>query len=95
MKAAALAEVIKQSTSMDTRTSVLGYIQRGGSPSADDVLLASRFGAHAVNLIKQGIGGRCVGIKQNKVFDMDIDEACSMKKEFDKELYDIAEILSR
>ena len=95
VKGAALAEVIKQSTTMDTRTSVLGYIQRGGSPSADDVLLASRFGAHAIDLIKQGIGGRCVGIKDNKIIDMDINEACSMKKEFNKELYDIAEILSR
>ncbi|MBE7092858.1 MAG: 6-phosphofructokinase [Clostridiales bacterium] len=94
-KGAALAEEIKKRTSMDTRTTVLGYIQRGGSPSADDVLLASRFGAHAINLIKQGIGGRCVGIKKNKIFDMDIDEACSMKKDFDKDLYDIAEILSR
>ena len=80
---------------LDTRTSVLGYIQRGGSPSADDVLLASRFGAHAIDLIKQGIGGRCVGIKNNKIIDMDINEACSMKKEFNKELYEIAEILSR
>ena len=80
---------------MDTRTTVLGYIQRGGSPSADDVLMASRFGAYAINLIKQGIGGRCVGVKNNKLFDMDITEACAMTKVFDKELYDIAEILSR
>lgn len=94
-KGAALAEEIKKRTSMDTRTTVLGYIQRGGSPSADDVLLASRFGAYAINLIKQGIGGRCVGVKNNKLFDMDITEACAMTKVFDKELYDIAEILSR
>lgn len=94
-KGAALAEEIKKRTSMDTRTTVLGYIQRGGSPSASDVLLASRFGAYAINLIKQGIGGRCVGTKNKKLFDMDIIEACSMTKEFDKELYDIAEVLSR
>ena len=94
-KGAALAEEIKKRTSMDTRTTVLGYIQRGGSPSASDVLLASRFGAYAINLVKQGIGGRCVGTKNKKLFDMDIIEACSMQKVFDKELYDIAEILSR
>ena len=94
-KGAALAEEIKKRTSMDTRTTVLGYIQRGGSPSADDVLMASRFGAYAINLIKQGIGGRCVGVKNNKLFDMDITEACAMTKVFDKDLYDIAEILSR
>lgn len=94
-KGAALAEEIKKRTSMDTRTTVLGYIQRGGSPSASDVLLASRFGAYAINLVKKGIGGRCVGTKNKKLFDMDIIEACSMTKEFDKELYDIAEVLSR
>ncbi len=94
-KGSTLAEEIKQRTSMDTRTTVLGYIQRGGSPSASDVLLASRFGARAIELIKQGIGGRCVGIKNNKIFDMDILEACNMEKTVDRELYDIADILSR
>ena len=94
-KGAALAEEIKKRTSMDTRTTVLGYIQRGGSPSASDVLLASCFGAYAINLVKQGIGGRCVGTKNRKLFDIDIIEACSMTKKFDKELYDIAEVLSR
>lgn len=90
-----LAAEIKKRTTMDTRTTVLGYIQRGGSPSANDVLLASRFGARAIELISKGIGGRVVGIKNNKLFDMDILEACAMKKEFDKELFDIAEILSK
>ena len=90
-----LAAEIKKRTTMDTRTTVLGYIQRGGSPSASDVLLASRFGAHAIGLISRGIGGRVVGIKNNRIFDMDILEACSMKKEIDKELFSIAEILSK
>lgn len=94
-KGATLAEEIKKRTTMDTRTTVLGYIQRGGSPSASDVLLASRFGAHAIELIAKGIGGRCVGIKDNKIFDMDITEACAMKKVVKKELYDIAQILSK
>ena len=74
---------------------MLGYIQRGGSPSASDVLLASRFGAHAIELIRDGIGGRCVGIKNNQIIDMDITEACAMTKTIDKKLFDIAEILSR
>ena len=90
-----LAAEIKKRTTMDTRTTVLGYIQRGGSPSASDVLLASRFGAHAIGLISKGIGGIVVGIKNNKIFDMDILEACSMKKEIDRELFSIAEILSK
>lgn len=93
-KGATLAEEIKKRTTMDTRTTVLGYIQRGGSPSASDVLLASRFGTRAIELIAKGIGGRCVGIKNNRIIDMDILEACAMKKEINKDLYDIAEILS-
>ncbi len=94
-KGATVAEEIKKRTGMDTRTTVLGYIQRGGSPSARDILLASRFGSYAINLVKQGIGGRCVGIKNDKLFDMDIIEACEMKKEFNRELFDIAEVLLR
>ncbi len=94
-KGATLAAEIKQRTTMDTRTTVLGYIQRGGSPSATDVLLASRFGTHAVKLIANGIGGRCVGIKNNRIFDMDITEACAQVKKIDKDLFDIAQILSR
>ncbi len=94
-KGATLAAEIKKRTTMDTRATVLGYIQRGGSPSATDVLLASRFGTHAVKLIAEGIGGRCVGIKNNRIFDMDITEACDQVKKVDKELFDIAQILSR
>ena len=94
-KGATLAQEIKKRTMMDTRATVLGYIQRGGSPSAADVLLASHMGAYAVNLITKGIGGRCVGKKNNRLFDMDITEACAMKKEFDQELYCVSDILSR
>lgn len=94
-KGASLAEEIKKRTTMDTRTTVFGYIQRGGSPSASDVLLASRFGNYAIDLITKGIGGRCVGIKDNQLFDMDITEACAMKKTVRKDLYDIAQILSK
>ncbi len=95
IKGEVLAEEIKKRTNMDTRTTVLGYIQRGGSPSASDVLLASRFGAKAIQLVSKGIGGRCVGIKNNRIFDMDIIEACSMKGNFNNELFEIADILSK
>ncbi len=92
---ATIADEIEARTSMDTRVSVLGYIQRGGSPSATDVLLASRFGTRAIELLVEGVGGRCVGIKNNSVFDMDITEACNMKKMLNMRLYDIAEILAK
>lgn len=94
-KGAVLEEEIEKRTTMDTRTTVLGYIQRGGAPSATDVLLGSRFGTYAIELISNGIGGRCVGIKNNHIFDMDITEACSMKKEIDMNIFKTAQILSK
>ncbi|MBR2860703.1 MAG: 6-phosphofructokinase [Clostridia bacterium] len=94
-KGTALAQEIKARTTMDPRVTVLGYIQRGGSPTASDILLASRFGMHAIKLVAKGIGGRCVGVKNGQLFDMDIIEACDMKKEINQELFEIAEILSR
>ncbi|MBF0780869.1 MULTISPECIES: 6-phosphofructokinase [unclassified Granulicatella] len=57
-----------------TRVSVLGHVQRGGSPSARDRVLASMFGAKAVDLLQQGIGGVCVGIRQDKIIYSDIIE---------------------
>ena len=62
-------------TSFDTRVSVLGHIQRGGSPTAADRVLASRLGACAVELLLEGKGGRAVGIENNKLVDYDIMEA--------------------
>ena len=73
---------------------MLGHVQRGGSPSAFDRILASRLGNKAVELLLEGKSGRVVGIKDNKIIDMDIDEALSMKKTFDDDLYEMAKILS-
>lgn len=65
---------IEEETNLETRVSVLGHIQRGGSPSASDRVLASRLGAYAVELLLKGKGGRCVGIQNNKLVDHDIIE---------------------
>ena len=73
---------------------VLFHVQRGWSPSAFDRILASRLGNKAVELLIEGKSGRVVGIKDNKIIDMDIDEALSMKKTFDDDLYEMAKILS-
>ena len=78
----------------ENRITVLGHVQRGGSPSAFDRILASRLGNKAVELLIEGKSGRVVGIKDNKIIDMDIDEALSMKKTFDDDLYEMAKILS-
>lgn len=79
---------------IEVRATILGYTQRGGNTSAFDRILASRLGARAVELLTEGKSRRVVGIKDNRIIDMDIDEALSMKKEFQKELYELAANLS-
>ena len=87
-------ELIKR-TGMAVKSTVLGYIQRGGSPSCRDRYLGTAWGVHAVQLLQKGIGNRICGIKNNKIYDMDIVEGCAMKKKFDLELYNMASIVSR
>lgn len=86
---------LAEHTDMVIKTTRLGHIQRGGCPSCRDRFLGTSFGVHAVKLLKQGIGNRVVGIKDNKFYDMDIVEACAMKNTFDMELYDMATIVSK
>lgn len=89
-----LVKAIEEVSGIETRASTLGYIQRGGSPSALDRLLASRMGYYAVELLRKGKHNRVVGIKHNKIIDMDIDEAISMERKFDEKLYEMADVLS-
>lgn len=89
-----IAEQIKNETGVDTRVTVLGHVQRGGSPSAQDVLLANRLGTRAVELLIEGKSSLAVGIKDGKVYDKPITEAVQMKKKFDTELFTIASMLS-
>jgi 6-phosphofructokinase 1 len=93
-KAMELERIIEEKTGMETRATVLGYIQRGGSPSAADIILASRMGYHAVELLENNIGNRIVAIRENRIVDFDIKEALSMPKKFNQELYDLAQVLS-
>ncbi len=89
-----LVKVIEEVTGIEARASILGYIQRGGSPTSTDRLLASRMGYQAVELLVKGKYGRLVGIKHNKIIDVDIEEALSMERKFDEKLYEIADVLS-
>jgi 6-phosphofructokinase 1 len=73
---------------------VLGHVQRGGSPSAFDRVLASRLGARAVELLLEGQGGRCVGIQNNKLVDHDIIEALAQKHTIDEDMYRLSQELS-
>ncbi|RKD23638.1 6-phosphofructokinase [Caminicella sporogenes] len=89
-----LGKEIEEKTGIETRVTILGHVQRGGSPTAFDRILASRMGARAVELLIEGKSGRAIGIRNNELVDMDIDEALSMEKEFDKEVYRLTKILS-
>ncbi|WP_126425522.1 6-phosphofructokinase [Brevibacillus marinus] len=93
-KAADYAEVIKQRTGWETRVTVLGHIQRGGSPTAFDRMIASRMGAAAVDLLLAGKTGRMVGIQHNQLVDIDIEEALSQKHKLDLSIYRLARSLS-
>jgi len=72
----------------------IGYIQRGGSPNMQDRILAARFGAKAVELLKNDAESCVVGIKDNKVITATFEEVATAKKKVDKELYELAHVLS-
>ncbi len=89
-----IGKKIQEATNFDTRVTVLGHVQRGGSPSAADRVLASRLGARAVELLLEGKGGRCVGIQNNKIVDHDIIEALAQKHTIDLDMYRLSQELS-
>lgn len=88
-----LAKYIEAATGIETRATVLGHLQRGGSPSARDRVYASVMGAYAVDLIDQGKKNRVIGYKSGRVYDMDIAEALEMEKSIDEYQYEVAGIL--
>lgn len=89
-----LAKAIVDKTGADTRVTTLGHIQRGGSPTAFDRNLASRMGGRAVQLMLENKTSRVVGIKGSEIVDLDISEALSIKKEINKDMLELAKILS-
>lgn len=89
-----MTKQIQDVTGIETRVTVLGHIQRGGSPTAFDRILASRLGAKAVEVLMEDKSQRVVGIKDNRIIDMDMDEALAMKRVLDEDLYNLSMILS-
>lgn len=84
----ALAKKVETVTGLETRVTILGHIQRGGAPTPYDRILASRMGGYAVELLLQGQGGRCVGIRNGRLVHHDIAEAINMmNKPFDEDLF--------
>ena len=90
-----LAEYVEGVTGIETRATILGHIQRGGSPSAQDRVLASRMGVKAVEVLMEGKTSRVIGIRDNQIIDQDIDEALAMERKFSQELYDLSVVISK
>ncbi|VFP79206.1 6-phosphofructokinase [Buchnera aphidicola] len=85
-----LARYIQKKTNQETRSTILGYIQRGGIPIAYDRILASRMGIYAVQLLLKGKKGKCIGIINNKIVHHDINYALlNMKKSFEYDLLNV------
>ncbi len=89
-----MAEKIEELTGIETRATILGYIQRGGSPTVRDRVMASEMGVAAVELLANGIGNRVIAYKDSHIVDFDILEGLEMKKTIDDTLYDKFKILT-
>ncbi len=89
-----LAKEIQEVTGIQTRATILGHLQRGGTPTALDRIHASRMGYIAVKSIMEGNMNKIVAYNKGEYETIDIEEALSMQKEFDKEMYDIIKVLS-
>lgn len=82
-----LAKKVTNQTAFAGRATVLGHIQRGGAPSPTDRMLASRMGEKAVDLLMEGIGGHCVGIIENEITSLPIEEALNRPRQSRKHFY--------
>ena len=89
-----MAKDIEAATGIESRATVLGHIQRGGSPTVKDRVVASQLGWKAVELLAEGKTGRVVAVKNNDIVDYSIEEALSMKKTLDMKLYNMAKSMS-
>ena len=89
-----LAERIEKATGMETRATILGYLQRGGSPTCKDRVYASIMGAKAVDVLLEGKTNRVICYQKGEFVDMDIDEAATVEKKISPELVAMAEELS-
>ena len=93
-KALKIADEIREKTGLDTRGTVLGHVQRGGSPSMRDRVVAAQMGVHAIELLQAGIYNRVVALKSDAIVDYDIEEALNMKKQLDPLMIGVANVIS-
>lgn len=89
-----MAKRIEAATGIETRATILGHLQRGGSPTAKDRVYASIMGAYAVDALMEGKSNRVVAYRHGEYVDYDIDEALAMQKDIDPFQYSVAKVLS-
>ena len=89
-----MARRIEAATGMETRATILGYMQRGGSPTCKDRYYASLMGAYAADIICQGKTNRVVAYQHGEFIDFDIDEALAMQKDIPEYHYEVSKLLS-
>lgn len=89
-----MARRIEAATGLETRATILGYMQRGGNPTAMDRYYASIMGAYAVDIMLEGKTNRVVGYKHGRFQDFDIEEALMMQKSVDEYQYEVAKMLT-
>ena len=87
-----IADMIEQRTGYETRVTVLGHIQRGGTPTAFDRVLATRFGVHAADMVSRGEFGKMAALRGNQIVSVPLQEATAQLKTVDPALYAVAEV---
>ena len=92
---ASMAKRIEAATGIETRATILGYMQRGGAPTCKDRVYASIMGAKAVELLEEGKTNRVVAYKHGEFLDFDIQEALNMKKDIPEDQYEMSKLLIR
>ena len=90
-----MAKRIEAATGIETRATILGHIQRGGSPTCKDRYYASIMGAYAADIVAAGKRDRIVACRDGKFVDVDIEEALAMTKSIPEYQYEISQALSR
>jgi len=90
----AMGELIREKTGMETRVTILGHLQRGGSPTATDRIVASRMGAKAVELLIDGKRNKMVNYKENSIGSCSIEDSIVKVEQIDMDIYNLASILS-
>lgn len=83
------AKKVSMSTGFSGRATVLGHVQRGGSPTPNDRVLASRMGEKAVDCLIRGIGGQCIAIQNNEIVNLPIEEALNIPRDTRKDLQNL------